>query len=202
MTKHAALAGLSRAFIESIWQETPTVRGLRVKLDATTLSQFCFKPGQWVDFHVPGIASIGGYSICSPPTQLQQQGTFDLCIKSSRHPCAEWVHKQATQAAEVFVKVGGDFTLQPESSTQPSLFVAGGIGITALSSMIAVLVQQQKELSSADSSRRPLRPYVMYSGALTSYCCRLPSLLSSTACSAQLRTAYGACWLTVKADCW
>jgi hypothetical protein len=66
-----------------------------------TPSNFGFAPGQWVDFHVPGLQAVGGYSICSTPGQLQQTGTLDLCVKRSGHPCAQWVHGDAEPGKQV-----------------------------------------------------------------------------------------------------
>ena len=54
-----------------------------------------FQPGQWVDFHVPGVDQVGGYSICSPPAQLRGERTFDLAVKLSSYPPAIWLHHQA-----------------------------------------------------------------------------------------------------------
>lgn len=70
---------------------------------------------------------------------------------------------------QVLVKVGGSFTLAQNSSQKPSLFVAGGIGITALSSMIADLVEQQQAeaQAAAGAERRVPRPFILYSGVLT-----------------------------------
>jgi ferredoxin-NADP reductase len=59
------------------------------------MSGLSFQPGQWVDFHAPGVKHVGGYSICSTPQELQSWGLFELCVKASRHPCAQWVHQQA-----------------------------------------------------------------------------------------------------------
>lgn len=53
---------------------------------------FRFLPGQWVDFFVPGIQQVGGYSIISTPADLQQSGTFQLAVKRSRYPPAVWLH--------------------------------------------------------------------------------------------------------------
>lgn len=46
---------------------------------------------------------------------------------------------------QVGVEVGGSFTLCPSSTTQPTLFVAGGIGITCLSSMLGHLVELEQQ---------------------------------------------------------
>ena len=63
-----------------------------------------FRPGQWVDFHVPGLRHVGGYSICSPPAQLQRQRTFDLAVKLSSYPPAVWLHRQAHTPSLVFLR--------------------------------------------------------------------------------------------------
>jgi hypothetical protein len=161
-----------------------------------------------VDFHAPGVTHVGGYSICSTPRDLQSLGLFELCVKASRHPCAQWVHQQAVPgdkvcsladhgqkcmwhtrlfrgrprqgdgahhcrfgynlvmescwyhslcasvsltvctciwlSVQVGVEVGGSFTLSPSSTTRPTLFVAGGIGITCLSSMLGHLVELEQ----------------------------------------------------------
>ena len=57
---------------------------------------FTFEAGQWVDFHVPGIDQIGGYTIVSGialPTELASRQfcptsplEFDLAVKMSKHP--------------------------------------------------------------------------------------------------------------------
>jgi ferredoxin-NADP reductase len=70
-----------------------------------TVGSLVFKPGQWVDFHAPGVQHVGGYSICSTPQDLQRSGTFELCVKASRHPCAQWVHQQAAPGDQVRLDV-------------------------------------------------------------------------------------------------
>ncbi len=61
---------------------------------------FGFQPGQWVDFHAPGVPTIGGYSIVSPPSQLENSHSFDIAVKESRHPPAHWVHTQVRTASQ------------------------------------------------------------------------------------------------------
>uniref|UniRef100_A0A383VK06 FAD-binding FR-type domain-containing protein n=1 Tax=Tetradesmus obliquus TaxID=3088 RepID=A0A383VK06_TETOB len=179
----AAATAVSRAMqatIESVVTETPTVKMLRMKLEPP--SNFGFAPGQWVDFHVPGLQAVGGYSICSTPSQLQQTGTMDLCVKRSGHPCAQWVHAEASAGKQVSVAVGGSFTLQPDSCSKPCLFVAGGIGITALSSMLGSLVEQQQQHQqqqqpNAGPLHQPHRPFLLYSAAEPSEFALLKQLL-------------------------
>ena len=53
-----------------------------------------FKPGQWVDFHIPGLEHIGGFSITSTPLALKQSRTIELAVKRASYPPARWVHEQ------------------------------------------------------------------------------------------------------------
>lgn len=44
-----------------------------------------------VDLYIPGIETVGGYSITSPPHQLCVDGTINLAIQHSDHPPALWM---------------------------------------------------------------------------------------------------------------
>jgi hypothetical protein len=71
---------------------------------------------------------------------------------------------------QVSVAVGGSFTLCQDSYSKPCLFVAGGIGITALSSMLASLVEQQQQQKAEVSDSQ--RSFLLYSGQ-----CAMPSVV-------------------------
>lgn len=47
-----------------------------------------------LDLFVPESSHIGGFSMCSSPSEYTQNGTFDLAVKHSDHPAAEWVHSK------------------------------------------------------------------------------------------------------------
>jgi ferredoxin-NADP reductase len=70
---------------------------------------------------------------------------------------------------QVSVAVGGSFTLSQDSCSKPCLFVAGGIGITALSSMLASLMEQQQQ-QKAEVYSSQLRPFLLYSGQCAMPC--------------------------------
>lgn len=57
-----------------------------------------FSPGQWVDFYAPNVPYVGGYSICSPPSQMEKFNTFDLAVKLSSYSPAMWLHNQVSGA--------------------------------------------------------------------------------------------------------
>ncbi|KAI8473840.1 MAG: hypothetical protein J3K34DRAFT_466106 [Monoraphidium minutum] len=128
------------ARVAAVWDETPSVKGLRIEVDP---AQFTFQAGQWVDFWVPGIKQVGGFSIVTTPAELAATGTFELGVKATQHPVARWAAAAAAPGAPVAVRPGGSFSLSPASLAPgaPALFVAGGIGVTPLASMIAELVQ-------------------------------------------------------------
>jgi hypothetical protein len=43
----------------------------------------------------PHIENVGGYTICSAPSQLHNEGIFELAVKRSSHPVALWLHEKA-----------------------------------------------------------------------------------------------------------
>lgn len=122
---------LSQATVCGIVVESDTVKRLRL---AVRNKDFNFKAGQWVDFFVPGVPKVGGFSICSTPGLLKREGVLELAVKYSKHPPAHWVHTECTLDSEVALRVGGDFYFDPVPS-EPEvelLLVAGGVGINPL----------------------------------------------------------------------
>ena len=54
----------------------------------TCIFLFCFR----VDFFIPGVQTVGGFSICSSPKDLKDKKTIELAVKFNKHPPALWVH--------------------------------------------------------------------------------------------------------------
>ncbi|KAL9180617.1 hypothetical protein ACHAXT_011070 [Thalassiosira profunda] len=147
-----------RAKILSRRQLSPSVTGLTLQVDG--LREFL--PGQWLDFRPrPSPAweyadedkvPIGGYSITSIPQSLPR---LDLAVQSSRHPVATWVTNHARPDDFVDVRVGGSFAYRRgdcnaagAAANSNILFIAGGVGINPLFSMI-----QQWHLEKNERSR-------------------------------------------------
>ncbi|KAG7500411.1 hypothetical protein JOB18_017703 [Solea senegalensis] len=117
-----------------IINESETVKRLRIAVHP----DFSFKAGQWVDFFIPGVEKVGGFSMCSSPGLLQREGVIDLAVKYTQHPPAHWVHTMCTVGSKVDMRVGGDFFFDP-SPSDPAvdlLLVAGGVGINPLYSIL------------------------------------------------------------------
>mmetsp|Transcript_91206 Transcript_91206/g.292859 ORF Transcript_91206/g.292859 Transcript_91206/m.292859 type:complete len:309 (-) Transcript_91206:75-1001(-) len=125
---------VSDAKLIAVHEETPTVRELVLEVSDQA---FTFRAGNWVDFFIDGCPKIGGYSMCSTPSELPK---LRLAVKRSLHPPAAWCHSEACAiGAHVQMKAGGKFCWDPagyaERSAEHLLLVAGGIGINPLYSM-------------------------------------------------------------------
>ncbi len=125
---------------------------------------------------------IGGYSITSIPKSLP---FIDLAIQSSRHPVATWITTSAGVGDVVNLRVGGSFTYATADTTtttttttttaendasnktntkQRLLFVAGGVGINPLFSMIQQWhFDQQRETNDDHNTTQLSRAVLLYS---------------------------------------
>ncbi|XP_064097013.1 oxidoreductase NAD-binding domain-containing protein 1-like [Macrobrachium nipponense] len=132
--KHSRLPVIVKAVVTDVRLESPTVRGITLQIDNP---QFNFKAGQWVDMFIPGMETVGGFSMYSAPSQLIETGTIDLGIKFSKWPPVFWIHTQCKVGSTVALRVGGDFYYAPEVGDHPFdlLLVAGGVGVNPLASM-------------------------------------------------------------------
>ncbi|XP_052551585.1 oxidoreductase NAD-binding domain-containing protein 1 isoform X2 [Tympanuchus pallidicinctus] len=103
---------ISQAKVCGITSESETVKRLRL---AITNKDFTFKAGQWVDFFIPGVSVIGGFSMCSSPGLLEREGVLELAVKYADHPPARWIHTECTLDSEVALRVGADLHGYQES---------------------------------------------------------------------------------------
>lgn len=77
----------------------------------------------------------------SPPVLLEQSRQIHLAVKKSLWPPAQWVHSSCQVGDQVQIRVGGDFYFDPPSNSSiPDLiFIAGGVGINPLLSIMLQL---------------------------------------------------------------
>ncbi|XP_069114286.1 oxidoreductase NAD-binding domain-containing protein 1-like [Argopecten irradians] len=105
---------------------------------------------------MPNVEKVGGFSMCSSPQRLVDDGLLDLAVKRSDHPPALWVHTKCKEGVEVNIRSGGDTFYDPKP-TDPStdlLLIAGGIGINPLYSILCHVrdLLQMKEERKGDNS--------------------------------------------------
>ena len=115
---------------------SPTVKGFTLQIDQENSK---FKAGQWIDLFIPGVEMVGGFSMCGPPSRLEQENILDLAVKSSNWPPALWLHTHARAGGSVAVRIGGDFFYPCEDvnalGDHQILLIAGGVGINPLASI-------------------------------------------------------------------
>lgn len=109
-----------------------------------------FLPGQWLDVHIPGIPKPGGFTITSTP---HEPDYLELAVQESpSNPPAAWLWQPIPEIinTELTVRVGGSFVWPPSNvnlqEVKRVLFVAGGVGVNPLMSIISHLAQLPLQL--------------------------------------------------------
>lgn len=119
---------------------------------------FKFLPGQWLDVHIPSIATAGGFTITSTPADAQllsslespvpllgaetsapasQGGPYvELAVQNSpSNPPAAWLWRPKDEilGKEINIRVGGSFVWPPTGvdiqKVKNVVLIAGGVGI-------------------------------------------------------------------------
>lgn len=125
-----------------------------------------FLPGQWLDVYLPTLPKPGGFTITSTPSQALDKAKpyLELAVqRSPNNPAAAWLWQpvDVIQQSTIHVRVGGSFVWPPQNVDLGSLgrviFVAGGVGVNPLISMLSSLAE------SAASGESSLEIHVLYS---------------------------------------
>lgn len=119
--------------IKSIEQKTPSVKLFTLDYDQ---QDFNFHPGQWVDIHltIDDETHNCGYSITSIPSP---NNTIEVAVKLAPDlKLTEHLHKNSHTGDKVFISNAQGEIYLPEDIAGPYVFIAGGVGITPLYSMI------------------------------------------------------------------
>ncbi|KAI1487542.1 NADH-cytochrome b-5 reductase [Biscogniauxia mediterranea] len=144
-----------------------------------------FLPGQWLDVFVPGVDVAGGFTITSTPAeagaeaeaeaeasrqQQQQPGYLELAVqRSPDNPPAAWLWRDPASivGAALRVRVGGSFVWPPPDVDVRALrrvvFVAGGVGINPLMSMLGSLARRGGAGEGGDGGGHPFEVHFLYS---------------------------------------
>jgi len=93
-----------------------------------------FKPGQYLQFKIPGTEEFRAYSIASTP---KEKGLIQFMIRKVPNGlCSGYIHEQLDVGDEITLTGPyGDFFLQ-EDSTKDVVCIAGGVGVPPLKSII------------------------------------------------------------------
>ncbi|KAJ0003540.1 hypothetical protein NQD34_008638 [Periophthalmus magnuspinnatus] len=109
------------AHVCGITDESDTVKRLRLAVHP----DFSFKAGQWVDLFIPGLETVGGFSMCSSPGLMQREGVIELAVNA--RPAPRW----QCERAEI-----SSLTLPPQTPPWTSYCWVGGVGINPLYSIL------------------------------------------------------------------
>jgi len=154
--------GATPAQVTRISTISPTVKSLTLQVDEKASKSISFQPGQWLDFFIPGEEKVGGFSMCSSPSDLSSKGTVELAVKFSTWALAHWVHTKCEVGSDVTFRFGGDF-FYPSSglltTAHSLLLIGGGVGINPLRSIWL----QAAELSRNKSAGKPNGVSLLYS---------------------------------------
>ncbi|EHK97017.1 putative Oxidoreductase NAD-binding domain-containing protein 1 [Glarea lozoyensis 74030] len=105
-------------------------------------SDLKFLPGQWLDTYTPISPKAGGFTITSAPSSLSQPNPYiELAIQRTSNPPAKYLHLPQPQLLNTLlqIRVGGSFTYPPTPprNFKRVVFVAGGVGVNPLMSMLS-----------------------------------------------------------------
>ncbi|KAL2074240.1 hypothetical protein VTL71DRAFT_8018 [Oculimacula yallundae] len=112
-----------------------------------------FQPGQWVDLHIPNLPSPGGFTLTSTPSLSSSY--LELAIqapppKGRSLTAAHWLWQPTSQIVntELAIRTGGSFIWPPPlpiEEIKRVVFIAGGVGINPLMSMISSISERREK---------------------------------------------------------
>lgn len=119
---------------------TPTIKGLWLNLD----QPMDFQAGQYVNLHMPGEVQSRAFSLANPPAAASEVELNIRLVPGGR--ATTWVHESLKLGDSV--KLSGPYGrfFVRKSAAVPSIFVAGGSGLSSPRSMILDLLQSGSTL--------------------------------------------------------
>ncbi|OPB45057.1 hypothetical protein A0O28_0091950 [Trichoderma guizhouense] len=137
-------AGLHEVRLSRIDQVNERVRLFRLDLVAGPIK---FIPGQWLDTYIPGVSKAGGFTVTSAPSAALTNPSpyLELAVQESpeNEPAAWlWRPERDILGETLRVRVGGKFVFPPaEGVPKKVVFVAGGVGVNPLVSMLSYIAE-------------------------------------------------------------
>lgn len=149
------------AIVQDVFNASSTIKILRLHVKEPG---FSFKAGQWIDFSVPDIPEVTGYSMTSAPTEAKKNGILELAVKYGKFPTTHWLHTSCRGGEEVQIRVGGDFYYDPQPNTTEAtadlLLVGGGVGINP---MVSILCEYSDLMHAQHQNISPGKVILLYS---------------------------------------
>jgi phenol/toluene 2-monooxygenase (NADH) P5/A5 len=114
---------------------TPTIKGIWIKIDEA----LDFQAGQYVNLHLPGELGHRAFSLANPPSTGNE---VELNIRIVPGGAGTtWIHNELKVGDRIgFAGPYGRFFVH-KSANQPSLFMAGGSGLSSPRSMLRDLLE-------------------------------------------------------------
>ena len=121
---------------------TPTIKGVWVTLDDA--SGMRFQAGQYINLHVPGENTCRAFSLANPPSSAAEVELNIRIVPGGR--VTRWIHSDLRAGDRV--KLSGPYGrfFVRKSAALPSLFLAGGSGLSSPRSMILDLLDEGSRL--------------------------------------------------------
>ena len=121
---------------------TPTIKGVWITLDDA--SGMRFQAGQYINLHVPGENTCRAFSLSNPPSAAAEVELNIRIVPGGR--VTRWVHSELRAGDRV--KLSGPYGrfFVRKSAALPSLFLAGGSGLSSPRSMILDLLDEGSRL--------------------------------------------------------
>lgn len=127
-----------RTTVMDIKDLTDDTKQVRMKLeDPPAIS---FKPGQFIQFQIPGTSEFRAYSVASPPSQTDVVEIIVRLVPGGL--CTTYIHTVLQVGEEISITGPyGEFFLR-EDSTTDIICVAGGSGVAPIKSILTHLFEK------------------------------------------------------------
>ena len=127
-----------QATVTRIEALTPTIRGIWLQLD----TPIHFQAGQYVQLHVPGVDAGRAFSIANAPAEVERSGIIELNVRIVPGGAATtWLHESLKVGDTLRVSGPYGRFFVRKSAALPTLFMAGGSGLSSPRSMILDLLE-------------------------------------------------------------
>jgi phenol hydroxylase P5 protein len=127
--------------VSRIWDLTPTIKGVRLVLDAPL--DFQFQAGQYIQLAIPGLGETRAFSIANSPAEVRESGEIELNIRRVPGGMGTgYVHERLAEGQSLSLSGPYGRFFVRKSARLPMIFMAGGSGLSSCRSMIRDLLEE------------------------------------------------------------